>query len=138
MKQLKVTNLSRFFALLLLYEKPRHGYELLKETGKGLGKKQSAGQVYPFLRTLQKQGYVIIGERGNRKKKVFELTVEGKKFVKQVLRQFDSLLEAAVEPHLRTCSHCNCVLYDSGIEKMVQGKKRFFCCENCAAAYLNH
>ena len=136
MKELKVTNLSRFFALLLLYDKPRHGYELLKETGKGLGKKQSAGQVYPFLRLLQKQGYVSVGERGNRKKKVFELTASGKTFVKQLLRQFDSMLEAAVEPHLRKCSHCDCTLYDSGVEKIVGGKKRFFCCGNCAAAYL--
>ena len=60
MDTLKISNVSRFFSLLLLYEKPRHGYELLVEVGKGTGQRQSAGQVYPFLRALQKQKLIII------------------------------------------------------------------------------
>ncbi|MBU1197456.1 PadR family transcriptional regulator [Candidatus Micrarchaeota archaeon] len=134
MPELKVSNFSRFFALLLLYEKPRHGYELLKEVGHRLGQRQSAGQVYPFLRTLQRRHYVSVEQTGNRRKKVFELTPEGRKFVRSLLEKFDTLLEASVRSHLRTCSHCKCTLYESGIRKRINGKTRFFCCENCARA----
>ncbi len=138
MTELKVSNFGRFSALLLLYEKPRHGYELLKQVGEQLGRRQSAGQIYPFLRALQRQHLVSVEERGNRRKKVFRLTPKGRKFVKAMLGKFDYLLDAAVQPHLRKCAHCKCTLYDSGIERAVGGRKSLFCCNNCADAFARH
>lgn len=132
---MRVTNFGRFFALLLLYDKPRHGYEVLKVVGAGLGRRESAGQVYPFLGALQKRRYVVVSKTGGRGKKVFALTPSGRKFVKSLLGRFDALIEAAVEPHLRACSHCKCVLFNGGVERAVAGRKLFFCCSNCASAY---
>ena len=38
MEKVKITNMAKFYILALLYEKPRHGYEIIKlPTPKGVG-----------------------------------------------------------------------------------------------------
>lgn len=137
MGEMRITSVLKLYTLLVLSERERHGYELMKEIGGKLGRRASAGEIYPFLHRLQKRKYVEIEERGGRGKKVFKLTQSGRKFVSGLLRQFGDLISMAVERKLSTCAHCGCRIYEGGMRKRIRGKSEFFCCESCADA-KNH
>src|SRR3989344_4882426 len=109
--EIKITNLVKFYTLLLLNEGPKHGYELMREMGRKLDKRVSPGQIYPFLKLLQRKGYVKVGARGEREKGVYSLTAAGKKFVHDMTVRFGSMLALAVGAKLRKCAHCGCVIY---------------------------
>ena len=72
----------KFVVLNLLAEKPRHGYEIIKELEERFGGSYSpsAGTVYPTLTLLEDLGYasVIPEESG---KKVYSITPEGQKYL---------------------------------------------------------
>ncbi len=53
-----LSDFSRFQILLLLYEGPRHGYSILSEFKKRIGKEISPSLVYPFLQRLQERELV--------------------------------------------------------------------------------
>lgn len=135
MEELKVTNLSKFYSLMLLYEGPKHGYDLIKTVGEKLGKKVSPGQIYPFLAKLEKNGYIKIKSEGKREKKVYVLTNEGKKFCKSMLHRFSDIIELAIEPNLSKCAHCGCEVYKGGYKEKINGKETMFCCSHCAASF---
>ena len=97
-----------------------------------MGKKISTGEVYPFLASLVRKKYIKITETGNRKKKVYSLTSSGRKFVKNILERFNTIMDIAIKPSLKRCAHCGCNLYKSGFEKTLHGKKLMFCCKYCA------
>jgi DNA-binding PadR family transcriptional regulator len=66
--------------LRLLEEKPRHGYEIIKEleSRSGGAYSPSPGTVYPTLNMLEDLGYArAVPEEGG--KKIYEITDEGKK-----------------------------------------------------------
>jgi DNA-binding PadR family transcriptional regulator len=66
--------------LRLLEEKPRHGYEIIKEleTRSGGAYSPSPGTVYPTLTLLEDMGFArAVPEEGG--KKIFEITDEGRK-----------------------------------------------------------
>ena len=100
MKEVKVDNMVKFYVLCALYSRPHHGYELIKEIQQKLGKKVSAGQMYPFLQLLRKSGCVGVDSVGNRDKKVFILTSYGRKFVKKMFERFGGLIELAIKPDI--------------------------------------
>ncbi len=135
MKEIKVTNLVKFFTVLLLNEGPKHGYEIIKEVGKRLGKKPSPGQIYPFLKQLETRGYIKSKGREEREKKKFYLTKEGKDFVDRLSDRFDSLIDIAVRHKLKICPHCKCEIYRGGFTKMIRGRRLTFCCVDCAKSY---
>ncbi len=138
MEELKITNMVKFYTLLILSDKDRHGYELIKEIENKLGKKPSPGQIYPFLKLLKKRGLIVVETRGKREKKVYALTHSGRTFVSNLLLRFGDLIDMAVERKLSTCAHCGCRVYEGGIVKRI-GKKKFnFCCNSCAGAYSHH
>src|SRR6266550_1985126 len=70
----------KYVILRLLDEKPRHGYEIIKEleTRFGGSYAPSPGTVYPTLTMLEDLGYarVVPEESG---KKIYEITDEGRK-----------------------------------------------------------
>jgi DNA-binding PadR family transcriptional regulator len=70
----------KFVILRLLDEKPRHGYEIIKEleTRSGGAYSPSPGTVYPTLTMLEDMGYAraVPEESG---KKIYEITDEGRK-----------------------------------------------------------
>jgi DNA-binding PadR family transcriptional regulator len=71
----------KYVILDLLKDKPRHGYEIireLEEMSHGLYK-PSAGAVYPTLQMLEEMGYAESAERDG--KKIFTITEEGLKFL---------------------------------------------------------
>lgn len=136
MPEPNVNNLVKFYALLLLMEKQRHGYELMKEIGKRSEKKVSPGQMYPFLANLEENGLIHAkGGRDNRDKTSFALTRKGTAFAGKMLERFGGLIEIAVQPHLTVCTHCGCKVFEGGIVQKIKGKELKFCCGHCAKSY---
>ena len=132
---IKVTNLVKFYTLLLLQERQKHGYEIIKEISGKIEKKVSSGEIYPFLKMLVQNGYVKARKTGKREKKVYFLTPEGKKFLKVLLNRFGDLIDIAIEPKLTKCAHCGCNVYKGGYKKSVRGKEMMFCCSYCAGTF---
>jgi DNA-binding PadR family transcriptional regulator len=71
----------KFIILDLLKDKPKHGYEIMKDMeAKGGGLyAASPGSVYPTLQMLEEMGYVNSRPEGS--KKVYEITPEGRKYL---------------------------------------------------------
>ena len=70
----------KFVILRLLDEKPRHGYEIIKEIEERFGGmySPSPGTVYPTLTMLEDLGYARAMPEENGKK-IYEITEEGRK-----------------------------------------------------------
>jgi DNA-binding PadR family transcriptional regulator len=88
---------TRIALLILLSEKSRHGYEMMKEVEdrtEGFWK-PTAGGVYPILRSLEKAGY-IKGEWGpqKRKRKIYSLTESGKLILDRALMKHSQIADS--------------------------------------------
>jgi PadR family transcriptional regulator, regulatory protein PadR len=133
-----VSDFSRVYILTMLHESPVHGYEIISKFKKVLGKDISPSLVYPFLKQLEQKGLVKHTQKmvGAKKKKVFELTPEGKEFSEQLFKRFSELISVALEPSLEVCAHCGCkVLEGSGYSERIKNRELKFCCVHCAASY---
>ncbi len=132
---IKITNLVKFYTLLLLAEKEKHGYEIIKEISNRTGKRVSPGQIYPFLKMLEKKGYIKSGEPTEREKKQYKLTKDGKTFVQKMLGRFGDLVRLAVEPQIEECAHCGCKVYGKAYKKKIKNQQLSFCCQYCAKSF---
>jgi DNA-binding PadR family transcriptional regulator len=132
-----VSDFSRVYILTILYAAPAHGYEIISKFKKAMGKDISPSLVYPFLKQLEQKQLLkhTLKPVGAKKKKVFELTVEGKEFSEQLFKRFSELISVALEPSLEVCAHCGCKVYEGGHKEIINGKKLMFCCCHCAASY---
>lgn len=84
----------KFVVLNLLAEKPRHGYEIIRELEDRFGGaySPSPGTVYPTLSLLEDLGYARArAEEGNRK--VYEITDEGRKYLEENRSVVDEIFE---------------------------------------------
>ncbi|HEU4452448.1 MAG TPA: PadR family transcriptional regulator [Longimicrobium sp.] len=75
----------KFVVLNLLAEKPRHGYEIIRELEDRFGGaySPSPGTVYPTLSLLEDLGYARATPEEGSSKKVFEITDEGRKYLEE-------------------------------------------------------
>jgi poly-beta-hydroxybutyrate-responsive repressor len=67
--------------LLLLRERPAHGYELLEQLPSLTGERVDMGNLYRFLRVLERDGIVTSAwddEAPGPSKRIYELTDEGR------------------------------------------------------------
>jgi DNA-binding PadR family transcriptional regulator len=74
----------KYVILKLLVDKPRHGYEIIKELEERFGGAYapSAGTVYPTLALLEDVGYAsVTTEEGG--KKVYAITDEGRRYLEE-------------------------------------------------------
>jgi DNA-binding PadR family transcriptional regulator len=71
----------RFYILLVLKDKPLHGYGTMKAIGEKFDYSPSPGVIYPNLQMLEDQGYVKVTEENG--KKVYAITDEGKKYLEE-------------------------------------------------------
>ncbi len=128
---------ARFYILTILYEGPQHGYNILTTFKGRTGKEISPSLIYPFLKQLEKKGWVkhTLQPVGAKKKKVFELTPEGVELCRELFKRFSALVSTAIEPSLTTCSHCGCKIYEGGHTEILNGKEMAFCCIHCAESY---
>jgi len=84
--------------LQLLDEKPRHGYEIIKEleSRSGGAYSPSPGTVYPTLTLLEDMGYArAIHEEGG--KKIYEITDEGRKHLAENSNTVNDVFEKFVK-----------------------------------------
>jgi DNA-binding PadR family transcriptional regulator len=132
-----VSDFSRVYILTMLHEGPVHGYEIISKFKKVVGKEVSPSLVYPFLKQLEQKKIVkhALKPVGAKKKKVFELTEDGKEFSEQLFKRFSELISVALEPSLEVCAHCGCKVYEGGHRETIKGKELMFCCCHCAASY---
>jgi DNA-binding PadR family transcriptional regulator len=132
-----VSDFSRFFILTILYEGPTHGYGILSKFRKRVGKKISPGLVYPFLQLLEERGLIdhtseMVGEK---ERKVYGLTEEGRALCERLFRRFSQMTSIAIEPSLDVCVHCGCKVYEGGHREVIDGVEMAFCCVHCANSY---
>ncbi|MBS3109547.1 PadR family transcriptional regulator [Candidatus Woesearchaeota archaeon] len=131
----KITNMVKFYTILLLNSRPMHGYEIIMEIGDKLGRKISAGQIYPFLQSLEKNRYIVHGTPKAREKKQYRLTPAGRKFVLDVIEKFGGVLDSLIETKVRVCVHCRARVLGLGHVEKIKGASLVFCCPYCAASY---
>ena len=132
-----VSDFSRVYILTVLYDGPAHGYEIISKFKKTIGKDISPSLVYPFLKQLEQKKLVehTLKPVGAKKRKIFELTPEGKDFAQQLFKRFSELISVALEPSLEVCAHCGCKVYEGGHTEKIKGQELKFCCCHCAASY---
>jgi len=84
----------RFVILRLIAEKPRYGYEIIKEIEERLGGSYapSPGVVYPTLTLLEELGYVTVST-GDGTKKLHTITPEGTAALETNKATVDALFE---------------------------------------------
>lgn len=142
-----ITSLTKFYTLALLSQKPRHGYEIISEVEKRIGKRPSTGQIYPLLDDFEGRNIVESETRKEkgRTKTVYELTEKGKRTFSRSLRKFYNLIHEILDPWLTECAHCGCKVFEGHPEYGKEGEEVYkeqidgeildFCCEHCAKAY---
>ena len=88
----------KFVILGLLAEKPRHGYEIIKEIEEKFGGmySPSPGTVYPTLTMLEDLGYAKVTPEESGKK-VYEITDEGRAHLAENKPLMDDILERIAE-----------------------------------------
>src|SRR3989344_4022113 len=137
MENIKINNLIKLYTILLLNKGNVHGYDILKHLENNLGSTISASQVYPFLNELKRKKLIQliqIKKEGQRDKKAYSLTPNGKKFISNTLKKWDELLEIAFINKIELpfcCSHCA----DSYREMFKNNK--LYVCKICSFSYKN-
>jgi PadR family transcriptional regulator PadR len=74
--------------LWLLGREPIHGYKLMKRLNKIKTSKIEQGTLYPALQKLEENDLIKVKETGERRKKIYELTKEGKQLMIQTCEEF--------------------------------------------------
>jgi len=132
-----ISDFSRFYILTILYEGPAHGYSIISQFKKRVKKEVSPSLVYPFLQQLEEKGLVkyTVEPVGQKERKIFELTQEGRELCGCLFKRFASLVSIALEPSLSVCAHCGCKVFEGAYHEVIDGKETAFCCMHCAASY---
>ena len=88
----------KYVILRLLEEKPRHGYEIIKDLEGRFGGSYapSPGTVYPTLTMLEDLGYAkVVPEEGG--KKIYEITDEGRRYLQENSSTVDDIFGRIAE-----------------------------------------
>jgi DNA-binding PadR family transcriptional regulator len=132
------SDMVRSSILILLYEKPLHGYAIMSGIMNRLGKPVSPSLVYPFLSQLEEKGLVKSSMKpvGRKPRKIYELTEEGCKLTTRLFKRLASLVSIVLEPSLTICAHCGAKIFEGGHKEVIDGKEVMFCCVHCCGAFL--
>ena len=135
-----VSDFSRFYILTILYEGPAHGYSIMNQFKKRVNKEISPSLVYPFLQLLEEKGLVkhAVKPVGEKERKVFELTQQGRELCVGLFKRFAELVAIAIEPSLYKCAHCGCKVYEGGHREIIDNIEMAFCCVHCAESYKEY
>jgi DNA-binding PadR family transcriptional regulator len=134
---IKVQNLTRFYALVLLKSKqPVSGYYILKRLKEDLGKTSSPTYVYKFLKDLKNEGYLEkVKVSDSERSQGFKLTDAGELFTENIFSRFNNLIETAIQSKIKICASCGVKLYEDVHTEEIRGVELNFCCSHCAKAY---
>jgi DNA-binding PadR family transcriptional regulator len=96
-KQMFESGEVKFVILRLLREKPRHGYDVIKELEDRFSGcySPSAGTIYPTLQMLEDQGYVRSEDQDG--KRVYHITPEGERFLDDNSELMDDIFDRVRE-----------------------------------------
>jgi PadR family transcriptional regulator, regulatory protein PadR len=132
-----ISDFSRFYILTILYEGPAHGYSIISQFKKRVKKEISPSLVYPFLQQLEDKELVKHTKEpvGEKERKIFELTDEGRVLCTGLFKRFAELVSIAIAPSLDVCAHCGCKVYEGAYKEEIDGTEMAFCCMHCAASY---
>lgn len=132
-----ISDFSRFYILTILFEGPAHGYSIISQFKKRVKKEISPSLVYPFLQQLEEKGLVkcTVKPVGEKERKIFELTDEGRELCTGLFKRFAELVSIAITPSLDVCAHCGCKVYEGAYREVIDGKEMAFCCMHCARSY---
>jgi hypothetical protein len=72
---------------------------------------------------------------GEKERKIFELTPEGKELCNNLFKRFAELVAIAIKPSLSICAHCGCKVYEGSYREVIDGTEMAFCCVHCARTY---
>jgi len=88
----------RYVVLHLIGERPRHGYEIIKEIEQlaGGGYTPSPGAIYPLLAMLLDIGHIDSSAEGN--KKLHSITPEGRAWLAENRQLVDAVLQRLSNP----------------------------------------
>ncbi|MGM5483121.1 MAG: PadR family transcriptional regulator [Nanobdellota archaeon] len=83
------------YVMLSIRKCPKSGYELLKELQEKTKNKIciSKGTLYPLIDKLEANGIIQVKESGNRSKKIYALTQEGKKTLSTIHKKKEGFKE---------------------------------------------
>ena len=132
-------DIIRSCIVLLLNEKPLHGYAIMRELKNRIDRPVNPSTLYPFLKQLEKNDLVKSTKKnvGLKQKNVYELTTTGKELATRIYTRIASIISLAIDSNLRICLHCGCKIYEGGYHESIGNKERIFCCVHCAQAYKN-
>ncbi len=134
---IRVQNLTRFYALVLLKsKKPVSGYYILKRLKEDLGKTSSPTYVYKFLKDLRDEGYLEeVKVPTSKRSQGYKLTDAGELFTENIFSRFNNLIETAIQSKIKICASCGVKLYENVHTEKIRGVELNFCCKHCAKAY---
>ncbi len=132
-----LSDFSRLYILMILFEGPNHGYRIIDRFRTSIGKEISPSIVYPFLKSLVEKQLITMSTHaiGEKERNVYALTPEGKNFCQKLFKRFAGLVSVAIEPRLDICSHCGTKVFEGGYAETIHGQELKFCCKHCAGAY---
>lgn len=95
---------SKPFILLSLAEKPNYPYQVTKSiTSKTKGQISIAGSnIYPILKKLEDDGFIISQKDEESKKKIYTLTKEGEDFLSSLMKgmkYFTDVVQEMIKTH---------------------------------------
>jgi DNA-binding MarR family transcriptional regulator len=114
-----------------------HGAIIINNIKTRLKRNVSPSLVYPFLHQLEEKGLVkfTVEPVGQKPRKVYELTGEGRQLATVLFKRLASLVSIAIEPSLDVCAHCGAKIFEGGHKTLVRGRETMFCCVHCFHAY---
>ncbi|MFW9803384.1 MAG: PadR family transcriptional regulator [Candidatus Thorarchaeota archaeon] len=132
-----LADFAHFYVLLMLSEKPLHGYGLMKGFEKRTGNKLSPGTLYPFLQELEAKKLVTQKQEdiGKKRKIVYSLTSKGRRFSERLFKRFAAITASALGSSLEICASCGARIYEGSHHEIVDGTNLVFCCIHCAKAF---
>jgi len=132
-----LADFSHFYVLLMLSEKPLHGYGLMKGFKNRTGKKLSPGTLYPFLQRLEEMNLVSQKkvDIGRKVKIIYSLTRKGRQFSERLFKRFAAITLSALGSSLEVCASCGARVYEGAHHEEVDGVDLAFCCVHCANAF---
>ncbi len=89
----------KYVILQLLADKPRHGYEIIKELEERSGGaySPSPGTVYPTLTMLEEMGYATATQEEGGGKRIYEITQAGRDYLGENRSTVDDIFERIAE-----------------------------------------
>lgn len=85
-----IRGFSKPLILWLIFIRPMHGYNVMREFKTVTGKSLKPADVYPFLHSMEESGYVVgswMNESGKRRVKSYMLTKKGERLLKSIKKR---------------------------------------------------